>query len=133
MNKKFKFNLFSLCIIFNLILGSPYAKATDNHCKCDVLHFQSTSCDESQNKLGPGKCTTNCDCYSGRSCSNGECMTGNRCCDQCDQTSLTCINSCYAAPKTILSCLASCEFAMGFCKIPCNGCPKPKTKSKRTT
>lgn len=131
MNKKFKFNLFSLCIMFYLILSSPYAKATDNQCKCDVLRYQGPHCDESKNTLGPGKCSTSCDCDSGRSCSNGDCMTGNPCCDNCDGISLTCFDKCYGSPNTIAGCLANCEVAMLACKWSCNGCPKPKTKSKR--
>lgn len=134
MNKKFKFNLFSLCIMFYLILSSPYAKATDNQCKCDLLHFQSPHCDESKNQLGPGKCATSCDCVSGRSCSNGECMTGNPCCEKCDDTSLTCITTCnlkYSPlDRELASCLLSCEITMGICKWACKGCPKPKTSKK---
>ncbi|MBA3813795.1 MAG: hypothetical protein H0X26_04800 [Alphaproteobacteria bacterium] len=106
----------------------------NERCQCDTDGTQSSSCDEAKNKLGPNKCSSNCDCTQGRSCINGWCNTKPpdiACCNKCDIAALGCEGGCSNKPPVDQpGCLWPCDAEWALCRKQCGGCPSKGKKER---
>lgn len=101
-------------------------------CSCDQDGKQSSNCDEARNKLGPNKCTSDCDCVKGRICIDGWCKAkpaktqDSECCYQCHLKA-----ACWKCSVSDTACLIRCELVWATCKKDCpEGCPYTPPQKK---